>query len=293
VRYNMDKIKRENVFRYSPSVYYTSLKESKDRRKYMKKMLDDWNIAKHKAYITDRFENLDITITGPHTESLTNGEKGTITSHLLNIYKWYHTTDERYGFFCEDDISFDTVDHWEFYWEDFMLSLPRDWKMVQLLRINPFNSMDYKEEHGLKIRKRNWCDWGCHYLISRRGAKELLEQTVIDEKTFHLEPQYNLHPMPENVLFCTFPDYLDTVYSVPLFVENQEFKTTFPDGESTEIDINTGAKLDQYESSVYYKKMWEDVGRNYSIDDIMNVHMPQYEYIVNRDRKEEQNPFDD
>lgn len=286
----MDK---ENVFRYAPSVYYTSLNESKDRRKYMRKQLNDWGIKIHDPYITERFEELDITVTGPHTQSLSDGEKGTTTSHLLNIHRWYYGTKEKYALFCEDDISFDTVQFWNFDWEDFILSLPKNWKMVQLLRINPFSSMDYKEEHGLKIRKRNWCDWGCHYLISRKAAAELLEKTMIDEKTFHFEPQYNLHPMPENVLFCSFEDYLDTVYSVPLFVENLKFKTTFPEEGAVEIDPNTQAKLDQAESSVYYYNLWKDVGRNFSIDDIMNVYMPEWEYIVNRDRKEEKNPFEE
>lgn len=279
---------KEDVFRYSPSVYYTSLTESKDRRKYMRKMLDGWGIKKHEPYITDRFENLDYTVTGPHTQWLSDGEKGTTTSHLLNIYRWYHSTKEKYALFCEDDISFETVQFWNFDWEDFILSLPKDWKMVQLLRINPFNTMDYKEEHGLRIRKRNWCDWGCHYLINRKGAAELLQKTVIDEKTFHFEPQYNLHPMPENVLYCTFEDYLDTVYSVPFFVENVSFKTTFEHDDES-IDPATGAKLDQYESSQFYLNLWHDVGRNFSIDDIMNVNMPEWEYVINRDRREEQN----
>ena len=289
MRFKMDK---ENVFRYAPSVYYTSLKESVDRRKYMKKMLKDWGITKQKAYITERFEKLDIEITGPHTESLSDGEKGTITSHLLNIYHWYHNTDERYALFCEDDISFETVNHWQFTWEDLMLSLPRNWKMVQLVRINPFNSMDYEEEHGLKIRKRNWCDWGCHFLITRKAAGELLARTFVNEKHFHLEPEYNLHPMPENVLYSHFVDYLDTVYSIPLFVENQEFKTTFEDDhDRLEFDPETGAKLDQAESSKFYLELWKDVGRNFSIDDLLLVNMPEWEYIINRDRRDENEPI--
>src|SRR5210317_761510 len=282
----------KDIFRYSPSVWYTSLKESEDRRKYMKKMLDKVGIQNHGAYITERFEKLDIKVTGPHTETLSMGEKGTITSHLLNIRNWYHTTKEVYAMFCEDDISFETVKYWNFTWEDVILTLPRNWKMVQLLRINPFNSMDYKEEHGLKIRKRNWCDWGCHFLITRKAARELLDRVFVSDNHIHLEPEYNLHPMPENVLYSHFSDYLDTVYSIPLFVENLRFQTTFKtahdvDGKSIEVDADTNAKLDQAESSVYYYNLWKDVGRNFSIDDIMNVNMPEWEYIINRDRLEE------
>jgi len=285
----MDK---QDIFRYAPSVYCTSLVESEDRREYMEQQLNDLGIPKHEAYITKRFEDLDIKVTGPYTDALSDGEKGTISSHILNIYRWYSTTTERYALFCEDDISFDTVDHWQFSWEDLMLSLPKDWKMCQVLRINPFSTMDYAEEHGLKIRKRNWCDWGCHYLITRKAAGELLNRVLIAEDHIHLEPEYNLHPMPENVLFCSFSDYLDTVYSIPLFVENLRFQTTFKtahdvDGKSIEVDADTNAKLDQAESSVYYYNLWKDVGRNFSIDDIMNVNMPEWEYIINRDRLEE------
>lgn len=278
----MDK---ETAFKYSPSVYYTSLTESKDRRKYMRKMLNDWKIARHEPYVTERFEELDITITGPHTESLSDGERGTITSHLLNIYRWYYGTNEKYALFCEDDISFETVKYWDFDWEDFMLTLPKDWKMVQLLRINPFNTMDYQEPNGLKIRKRNWCDWGCHYIINRKAAGELLSKTVINEKTFHLEPEYNLHPMPENVLYSHFADYLDTVYSVPLFVENVEFSTTFPANKDV-INPTTGAKLDQYESSQFYLNLWKEQGATTSIDDMLLVNMPPWDYVINKNRIE-------
>lgn len=289
----MDK---KDIFRYAPSVYYTSLSECEDRREYMKDQLEGLGITNHQAYVTERFENLEgIEIRGPHTESLSAGEKGVVVSHLHNIFDWYQNTKERYALFCEDDISFETVEHWQFTWEDFMLSLPKDWKMVQLLRINPFNSMDYKEEHGLKIRKRNWCDWGCHYLITRKAAAELLSKVFPegDRNRLWLEPEYNLHPMPENVLYSHFLDYLDTVYSVPLFVENIRFQTTFKPEGDIEIDPNTHAKLDQAESSVYYANLWEDVGRNFSIDDIMNVKMPEWEFVVNRDRKEQTNPLEE
>ena len=280
--------RKTEIFRSAPSVYYTSLTESVDRRDYMNEQLTDWNVPSQ-AYITDRFDDLDITITGPHTDQLSSGEKGTISSHIMNIYKWYHTTNERYALFCEDDIDFDTCNYWSFTWEEFILSLPKNWKMVQLLRINPFNSMDYKEEQGIGIRKRNWCDWGCHFILTREAAKELIDKIVVsdgDSIHLHLEPEYNLHPMPENVLYSHFVDYLDTVYSVPLFVENLKFATTFNDAE--EIDPATGAKLDQAESSVFYHNKWHRVGKSTSIDAIMGVSMPEWEYVVNRDRLDEE-----
>ena len=83
MRYNMDKIKRENVFRYSPSVYYTSLKESEDRRKYMKKMLDEKNIEKigdrdvyvNKEYVRRFVEDLRRIVDAPSELQVTEQKK--------------------------------------------------------------------------------------------------------------------------------------------------------------------------------------------------------------------------
>jgi hypothetical protein len=267
-----------NKLKGLPRVNFTSLKESEDRREYMRTMLSEHGVTNYSIYETERFVNTGIKVTGKYDWAVNDAEKGVASSHILNILKWYNETDEEYGFFTEDDVSFDTVNYWTFGWEDFILRLPKNWEMVQLLRINPYQTMDYKEENGLKIRKRNWCDWGCHYIITREAAKKILDRVVIDEKNLNFNLEWDLHPFPENVLFYNLEDCLNTVYTVPFFVENLKFKSTFiteyEKQGRTDYDVEHGAKLDQYLSSKNCMDMWVNHGKEYSIDTIMTVQMP-------------------
>lgn len=243
-----------------PTVYYISLEESEDRRKYMTQQMADLGVDSV-PFIVPRYEEGMIDITGSYLEAINTAEKGVGTSHLLNMYKWYNETDEEYAIFTEDDIDFSTIEYWNFTWKDFMSRLPKGWESVQLVRINPFQTMNYEEQDGLKIRKRTWCDWGCTCLINRETVGKILEKLVVNEKKMTWNLDWDLHPFPENLIYYSTPDCVNKVWSFPLFVENVLFKTTFmkfyeTDGYTHEFDHIHGAKIDQYLSSKYYTQQW-------------------------------------
>lgn len=270
-----------------PTIYYTSLSESESRRMYMNRQLKKYGI-KGIPYITERFEDTGIVVTGQLAHAISSPEKGVGSSHIMNLHKWYSTTNEPYAIFAEDDIDLSVIDLWNFSWKQFVSKLPRNWQSVQLIRINPFQTMEYKEEDGIHIRKRMWTDWGCTYLINRHSAKEILDKHYVDEKTLDFTLGYDLFPFPENLMYYSYSDPINTVYSVPLFVENTFFKSTFikdyVQQGFKDYDTTNGAKLDQYKSSEYYMAEWVKYGSKLNIDKIMECEDVYYRDAVGMNR---------
>jgi len=220
----MKKNKLENF----PSVYYISLEESTDRQKNLEEQFGEYGIIP-KAIISKRFAESNDIITGKYSHTLNDGTKGCVVSHIKAIKEWYEKTDEEYAFFCEDDLSLETIQYWDFTWDEFIDSLPEDADCVQLLTIR--SNFDTFE-----IRERYWDDWGATaYILTRDYAKKIIDN-YIKEDTYHLEiVNYKLMPLIENIIFTS----LAKTYTIPLFVENTEFVSTF---ENNDDDVNGGQK---------------------------------------------------
>jgi GR25 family glycosyltransferase involved in LPS biosynthesis len=161
---------------------------------------------------------------------MNGGTTGCVVSHLKAIRKWYEETDEDYAFFCEDDLSLETVSYWDFKWEEFIVTIPEGACCVQLLVIR-------KDYETFNLRKRLWDDWaGTAYIITRNYAKILVENYCRGENKFHLElpgSRNVLVPLLENVLFETLED---VCYTIPLFVEDIGFGTTFSPEDDKEVN---------------------------------------------------------
>lgn len=221
----MEKNKLENF----PSVYYVSLEESKDRQEKIENQFAEYGIVPT-SILSKRFSQADDEITGKFLDQMNGGTIGCVVSHLKAIRKWYEETDEDYAFFCEDDLSLETIKYWDFTWEEFIEGIPEDAMCVQLMIIR--QAFD-----TFCLRKRYWDDWsGTAYIITREYAKILVEHYCIEEKKFHLElPETRnvLTPLLENVLF----ESLENVsYSIPLFVEDVSLNTTFTPDEDQEVE---------------------------------------------------------
>ncbi len=245
-----------------PSVYYISLEESKDRQKNIEDQFGLYGV-KVKSIISKRFSECNDQVTGPLVNILDDGTKGCVVSHLKMIQKWYHETDEDYAFFCEDDLSLETVDYWNFTWEEFVKNLPKDYECVQLCCVRP-DSID------IKLRERSLYDWSVTaYIITRSYAKKIIDRYCL-ENSYHLEiVDPELYPMPESVLFYG----LGKVYSINLFVEDQKLKSTF-----TEINgLETGQK--EYHTETYHHviEWWKKNGKTANIIPKEDATMKKYE----------------
>jgi hypothetical protein len=212
-----------------PKTYYVSLEESKCRQEKLEKALGNYKVYP-KPILSKRFSESDDIITGKYLHQLNSGTAGCCVSHLKAIKYWYDSTDDDYAFFCEDDLSLETVEYWDFSWKDFIESLPEDAEGIQLLAIrNDFETFE--------LRERYWNDWGATaYILTRDYAKKIID-TYIKDDTFHLEvPNCEVMPLIENILFTS----LGKTYTVPLFVENIEFDSTF--SKDQDDDVNAGQK---------------------------------------------------
>ena len=243
----------KNKLENFPSVYYVSLEECKDRQENIKKQFAEYGITPT-AILSKRFTETDDEITGKFLDQMNGGTTGCVISHLKAIRKWYEETDEDYAFFCEDDLSLETIEYWDFTWEEFIEIIPEDACCVQLLVIR-------KDYETFDLRKRYWDDWaGTAYIITRDYAKVLVENYCLGEKRFHLElpgSRNVLTPLVENVLFETLEN---VCYTIPLFVEDIQFNTTFSPEEDEEV--NGGQK---------------------------NGHIEAYKIVLNHWKKEETN----
>jgi hypothetical protein len=253
-----------------PSTYYTSLRECEDRRVSIESQFNEYGVTNLTAFVVDRFSECkeQYKYSGKYLHSLDDGGIGAVISHLSNIKDWYTNTTEEYAFFCEDDISLETVQYWSFTWSEFINSLPLDWDCVQLLRINNWNS-GHEEDHELKLRVRNWNDWGATYLIKRSYAKKIVESYCPnDEFTLDIRGA-DIQPIIENILYFG----MGKVYTLPLFVENVSFKTTFQReyvlNGITAYDVLNGLKNDHLISYTYQSNLWKECGLTTPIKDII------------------------
>jgi GR25 family glycosyltransferase involved in LPS biosynthesis len=246
--YDATQVMEKNKLENFPSVYYVSLEECKDRQQNIERQFKEYGIQPT-AILSKRFADSDDKITGKFLDQMNGGTIGCVVSHLKAIRKWYDETDEDYAFFCEDDLSLETVPHWDFTWEEFIETIPEDAMCVQMLVIR-------KDYESFQLRRRFWDDWaGTAYIITREYAKILVEHYCLGEKRFHLELPGTgnvLVPLLENVLFETLEN---ACYTVPLFVEDIRFNTTFSPEEDKEVNGNQkNGHIESYETVINYWK---------------------------------------
>jgi len=246
---NFDALKLQEF----PSVYYMTLDECVDRQKSIQSQFKEYGITP-KAIISKRFSESNDIVIGKYLHELNEGTAGCCVSHLKAIKLWYETTDENYAFFCEDDLSLESVQYWNFTWSQFIVSLPENFECVQLLTIR-------KDFQTFELRERQWDDWGATaYLITRQYAKKLID-IYIKEDTFNLEiPNFEIMPLIENILFIT-----GKTYTIPLFVENIEFDSTFT--KDQDDDVNSGQKNNHKIAHSIVLNYWKSKMKKYNIVD--------------------------
>lgn len=236
-----------------PSVYAISTVEAFERRKSLIEKFGQYDIPVNIRVFSRNISNENI-VTGTG-DKLAVGTAIAI-SHLKSIKKWYDETQEEYAFFCEDDVSLETVPYWNFTWKEFFTELPSDWECVQL---------SWMREHtfafGDKIRNRCWCDWSAAaYILKRSFAKKLLDNYYPDGKFYldikggdvEIKPYWALLMGSENIIFSN----LGKVYSFMLFVEDN---LTYKSEEKNQM--STGLmKIHDHSYSIIID-WWKNIGR--------------------------------
>ena len=280
IEYNDYSYKLKNF----PPINFISVDKSEDRRNLLYEKFANYNLTNIRPHIFEVYNDEDHHYIGESFRELNGIGRGPTTSHLKAIKDWYFDTEEEYAFFCEDDISFDTVKYWNFTWEEFFNSLPEDWGCVQLCWIRE-GDMFVFSTGGLKLRHRCWCDWSaCAYLIKRSHAKKLISNYYRNGSfnldfvgnDSHVRPKWAKDPVAETIIFSPLgnPKNIDVnvsvVYGFPLFVEdvyNCESEllkydcgnVLFPQRDCHEISHNT------------ILNWWETKGKNLKVKDIIDI----------------------
>jgi GR25 family glycosyltransferase involved in LPS biosynthesis len=218
--------KPTNILEGFPLINCISLNESESRRTNLYQKFKQYNLERYKMHIFSRYTG-GYNIIGANSEKVKLPHIGAITSHIQTIKNWLDTSNEEYAFFCEDDLSFETLDYWNFTWKEFMDKLPEDWEALQLCLIS-------EAYQTIKFSERSRWDWGCQaYVLKRSYAEKLIDAHYKDNVYDLTIPGLDFIPCIEHVLF----DGIGKVYNFPLFVEDISFESTY----TSDRDVNTNA----------------------------------------------------
>lgn len=245
-----------------PAVYYVSLEESVDRRQYIEGEFSKYEVTNFTPMIFKRFAECNDVLHGPLVHTLASSNKGASTSHLRSMKKWLSETNDEYAIFCEDDLSFKTVEYWNFTWQDFMNNLPSDWECVQLMWVRP---------HMLQVefRERFPDDWSAtSFMVKRHYAQRLVDRFYPGEEFFY--DMGNLQPIVENIMYSA-----GKVYTVPLFVEEvEQLQTTFINSpEYQEYFVENGQGHSHNSSCRDILNWWKTHGSTTPIKKLMGTSM--------------------
>jgi FkbM family methyltransferase len=267
-----------------PPINFISVDKSEDRRKLLYEKFAKYNMTNIRPHIFEVYNDEDHNYIGESFRQLNGMGRGPTTSHLKAIKDWYFDTEEEYAFFCEDDISFDTVKYWNFTWEEFFNSLPKDWECIQLCWVRE-NDMFVFSNNGVKLRHRCWCDWSaCAYLIKRSHAKKLISNYYRNGSfnldfvgnDSHVRPQWAKNPVAETIVFSPLGNPKDSnvnvspIYGFPLFVEDvyncESCLLKYDD-----LNILNHQRVINEMSYDTIVKWWETEGKNLKIEDIIDI----------------------
>ena len=251
----MDKLKN------FPEIYWLSLPESNERRENMHRQLYKFNLSSnmidgYDGRIQDYLSESNL-VEGSYFSQMNSCEVACAMSHIKMVKHWYEKSDSEYAIFFEDDINLETINYWNFCWDDVMSILPQDWNVIQmcLIRVEDIDTV--------RLHTRTNINWSLGaYLINRNYAKKLIEDYCPKNKyTLSLKGDPNAIPYAENIIYFLGEPH---TYTLPLFVENVKFNSVFYPNfiENTHKDNNI-------KSSQFVLNWWKENGLNKTIRDLL------------------------
>lgn len=256
----MDYIKKLIEF---PTVNVINLEESSDRRKFMIDQFDKYGI-RYKIHTKPRYvtfkDKVNVEIVSP-TKWLPDLQIGALTSFIEAMKDWYFNTKEEYAIFCEDDISFESIEHWNFTWPEFIAKIPPEVEKVQLVRmtadLKPGESIQAFE---LNLRWGRW--WGATFMFTRGEVFKLLNILNPSQGHYRLVSEDgNWEPCIENCLFLNY----SKICNFPLLFEDN-INLDPVDGKS--ICSTIESKLI---SNYLIRHLWRTMGSSLDLNEAMRI----------------------
>jgi hypothetical protein len=260
-----------NKLKNFPVVNYPNLIESIDRKEFMESQLEKYGL-KGNAYVTERYSTFqnEVQIISAVPIMPNTNQHGVTISFLNMMKEWYERADEQYGLFCDDDISFESIDNWNFTWQDVLDNLPEDWQCVQLIRVNEWNDkgMLLGNNHvipDLRLAKAGLYDWGTSFMCKRSYVKKVLDRHILGPNAYDfsikIRGTYDQF-LPFTVEHVLLAEICDQTYNFPILLENQEFNST--------IELESGPRSAHEKSYKFYSGLWKLFGQDFPIEYLMN-----------------------
>jgi len=243
-----------------PPIYYFNLDHREDRREYLEKQFLDHGITNYhrvnsSRYSVDNYEEWKPKVS---IDKLTTKIwfLATLIDRIHGIIDWYNSNISETCLIVEDDISLETVNHWNFDWKTFVSKLPCNWECIQLHIIG-------EKSVGMYLSKwtRHNHSTGC-VLINRSYAQKLINLHYVNDQ-FKLYSNYGYNKnWPEyhyqSVDFVLYQ--VGVTYSIPIFTTNYNF---ISDGYRNGKINYMSKKCD-----ILVLDWWKNKSSDYSLDDI-------------------------
>lgn len=249
----MDKLKN-----FGP-IYLINLKDQTERLANAKSQFNKYGITDYTIIeaVDGRNDDLSSIISGTYPR-LKPSEIGCVASHIKALKYWLDTSDSEYAVIIEDDFSFDTVEHWNFSWDDVIDNIPASAEIVQMIMIKnePLNfnlhkKQTYKKEN---IKTYEWST-AC-YLIKRSYAKSLVKIHYKDKK-YVLKDHGFTNQAADVVLYA-----LGNAYCMPIFTHIVDVKNS----------INKQHNVFHTKSKNSIDNWWKLNGKKYDKDKFFDLN---------------------
>ena len=225
-------------------IYWINLDRSKDRRRWMEKLLDN---PVFQDIPNERISAIDGKKTGL-IESMLNGNKsnlasdseyGCFLSHLETIKK-LSESNYKTAIIFEDDMTLDLKPYWKNNMKNVISNAPEDWDIIQLCYNSVDNTKQFLKEEYTKNKANGELKGAYAYLINKKAATKLMNNILQNEK-YNLDP--NIHHSSDVYLYSVLNSY---VYKYPMFIYKTDNDSTIHSEHLTGHELNKMAILDIY-----------------------------------------------
>lgn len=215
--------------------YWINIDSRTDRKEYIEKVFKDFNITNERisAVTPDKLDNFNIKYYDNKARMLS--EYACILSHIKAIKKGYEDGDE---YFCitEDDFILQNPINFDKIFQYIKNTEHENNEKIEILQfhINQVNNIAKLYNNlintGKFIIKRTLPEyeeaWGAtYYLMSREGAKKILDTIILENDTFDLK-KYNKICVADDIIFNIANTYM---LSYPIIIANIKLESSISD----------------------------------------------------------------
>jgi GR25 family glycosyltransferase involved in LPS biosynthesis len=168
----------KNALKDFGPIYVINLKSKEDRLNNIKKEFNKHGVKDYTIIeaVDGSNEDLSLLVDNPSSVKISNNEIACTVSHLKTIKHWLDTSKSEYAIIIEDDLILDTVNDWQWTWNEFLSKIDLDYNMLQLSIIH--NGRVNTSLHYREVRDSSTA---C-YLIKRSWAERLVNTYIQNDK---------------------------------------------------------------------------------------------------------------